>query len=67
MKKEEKKDQAPLLSWGEKGYGNGVVVAANGTQEWLLKWWWDHYSKNSDFPVTFFDLGKSKSARNFCE
>jgi len=67
MKKEEKKDQAPLLSWSEKGSGNGVVVAANGTQEWLLKWWWDHYSKKSDFPVTFFDLGMSKSARNFCE
>ena len=49
-----------------KGQRDGVIVASNQTQEWLLKWWWKHYSKENAYPVTFFDLGMSKSAQLWC-
>lgn len=45
----------------------GVIVAADSQQEWLLKWWWNHYRECNSHPVTFFDLGMSTSARLFCE
>jgi len=55
------------LNWNSKVSGDGVIVATDITQEWMLKWWWNHYSKQSSYPVTFFDLGMSKSARLWCE
>ena len=45
----------------------GVITGCNQDQEWLLKWWWAHYSRVNTFPVTFFDFGMSKSARLWCE
>ena len=45
----------------------GVITGCNEKQEWLLKSWWEHYSKSNDFPVTFIDYGLSKSARMWCE
>ena len=48
-------------------YLEGVIVAADHEQEWLLKWWWKHYRSCNSHPVTFFDLGMSKSARLWCE
>lgn len=58
-----------LAEWDDTHYqgGDGIVVATDENQEWFLKWWWNHYSKHNSFPVTFFDLGMSKSARNWCE
>lgn len=56
-----------MFNWSENPSGDGVIVGTDETQEWMLKWWWDHYSKHNDYPVTFFDMGMSKSARNWCE
>ena len=47
--------------------GNGVITGANEAQEWMLKWWWSHYSKSNTLPVTFFDFGMSKSACLWCK
>ena len=55
-----------LLSWSTPTLEDGVIVGTDETQEWLLKWWWNHYSKSNSYPVTFFDLGMSKSARMWC-
>ena len=33
----------------------------------MLKWWWNHYTKQNTYPVTFFDYGMSKSAKMWCE
>ncbi|MGE0198992.1 MAG: hypothetical protein AB7N99_09365 [Simkaniaceae bacterium] len=46
---------------------DGIIVATSEEQEWLLIWWWNHYHKHNNHPVTFFDLGMSKSARLWCE
>ncbi|NGX50913.1 MAG: hypothetical protein K1060chlam2_00765 [Chlamydiae bacterium] len=58
-----------LLNWDESHFqgGDGIVIAADENQEWFLKWWWNHYSKENSYPVTFFDIGMSKSARIWCE
>jgi len=58
-----------LLNWHESHFqgGDGIVVAADENQEWFLKWWWENYSKHNTYPVTFFDIGMSKSARHWCE
>lgn len=56
-----------MFEWNPKAFGDGVIVGTDEKQEWMLKWWWDHYSKHNSYPVTFFDLGMSKSARNWCE
>lgn len=45
----------------------GFIVAADLTQEWLLPWWWDNYSKYNEYPVTFVDLGLSKEAKEWCK
>lgn len=45
----------------------GVVVAADLTQEWLLPWWWENYSLYNDFPVTFVDLGLSNPMKEWCK
>ncbi|MCB1109774.1 MAG: hypothetical protein KDK64_02245 [Chlamydiia bacterium] len=55
-----------LLMWNQASQGDGVIVGTDETQEWMLKWWWEHYSKHNDYPVTFFDLGMSKSAHTWC-
>ena len=54
-------------SWTSTPSGDGVIVGTDETQEWMLKWWWENYSKHNDYPVTFFDIGMSKSARLWCE
>ena len=58
-----------LLQWNKTQYqgGDGIVIATDSTQEWFLKWWWENYSKHNSYPVTFFDIGMSQSARNWCE
>ncbi len=45
----------------------GVVVAADCNQEWLLAWWWKHYSSHNNDPVLFIDFGMSKEGRAWCE
>lgn len=55
-----------MFEWNPKATGDGVIVATDEKQEWMLKWWWNHYSKQNSYPVTFFDLGMSKSAHNWC-
>lgn len=57
-----------ITEWNPSHYtgGDGVIVASDDKQEWILKWWWDHYSKHNDAPVTFCDLGMSKSAHIWC-
>jgi lipopolysaccharide biosynthesis glycosyltransferase len=46
----------------------GVVVGCDDRQQWMLPWWWFHFSLyHSDLPVTFVDFGMSNSARKWCE
>lgn len=45
----------------------GFIVAADITQEWLLPWWLDNYSKHNDLPVAFIDLGLSKEMKRWCQ
>jgi len=45
----------------------GVLTGCNAEQEWMLKWWWENYSKHNDYPVTFCDFGMSLGARKWCE
>lgn len=44
----------------------GVLTGCDETYEWMLKWWWKHYRKHNDYPVSFCDFGMSKSARIWC-
>jgi len=55
--------------WDDTHYigGDGILVATNEKLEWMLKWWWGHYSQHNTFPVTFIDFGMSKSARMWCD
>lgn len=45
----------------------GVLVASDITQEWLLPWWWHHYQKHNDSPVAFIDLGLSFEKKKWCQ
>lgn len=45
---------------------SGILTGCNENHEWMLKWWWNHYSKHNNYPVTFCDLGMTPSARTFC-
>lgn len=44
----------------------GVVVGSDQTQEWLLPWWWDHYTHHNRYPVTFADFGLSLEKKMWC-
>lgn len=45
----------------------GILTGCDETHEWMLKWWWSHYSEHNNYPVVFCDFGMSKSARLWCE
>lgn len=47
--------------------GDGILTGCDETMEWMLKWFWKHYSLTNTLPVTFLDFGLSKSARMWCE
>lgn len=55
-------------SWREEGLleEDGILVASDISQEWLLPWWWENYSKHNSYPVTFVDLGLSENKRKWC-
>lgn len=45
----------------------GVVVGCDRKQEWLLPWWWSHYSAHNTHPVAFADFGMSDKALAWCK
>src|SRR5271170_6983534 len=44
----------------------GILCGCDEEQEWLLPWWWDHYSAANNFPVTFIDFGMTEEGQRFC-
>jgi len=56
-----------LFTIAENMQENGVLTGCDLNQEWMLKWWWNHYTKQNAHPVAFCDFGMSKSARLWCE
>src|SRR5437868_5082609 len=44
----------------------GILVGCDKQQEWMLKWWWGHYSKHNSFPIAFIDFGMSEEAKSWC-
>ncbi len=45
----------------------GIIAGCDQKQEWLLPWWWKHYSSHNSYPVTFIDFGMSQSAIAWCK
>lgn len=45
----------------------GIIVGCDQHQEWLLPWWWQHYSIHNSFPVVFADFGMSEKALSWCK
>ena len=45
----------------------GVLVGCDQRQEWLLKWWWERYKEENDYPVAFCDFGMSPGAKAWCK
>jgi hypothetical protein len=46
---------------------HGVIVGCDQNQEWLLSWWWQHYSAHNNYPVVFADFGMSSKALAWCK
>ncbi len=44
----------------------GILLACDMDQEWMLKWWWDNYSRHNDLPVHFIDMDLSANMRKWC-
>jgi hypothetical protein len=44
----------------------GILVGCDCNQEWLLSWWWEHYSRHNTYPVAFVDFGMSEKASAWC-
>lgn len=54
--------------WAKRsGKGDGIIVGADMTQEWLLPWWWKNYKRFNAYPVTFVDLGMSLEMKTWCK
>ncbi|MBS0604700.1 MAG: hypothetical protein JSS60_06660 [Verrucomicrobia bacterium] len=45
----------------------GIIVGCDEKQEWMLPWWWSHYSVHNTLPVVFVDFGLSTEACHWCE
>ena len=45
----------------------GILVASDKQQEWLLPWWWGHYSRCNNYPVAIVDLGMTEEAKAWCQ
>lgn len=46
----------------------GVIIGTSRNQEWLLPWWWMHFSAHNSLPVTFVDFGDlSTEAVEWCK
>jgi hypothetical protein len=50
----------------EKREGDGILIAADITQEWLLPWWWNNYQKQNSHRVAFVDFGMSQEKKEWC-
>lgn len=44
----------------------GIIVGADRKAEWMLPWWWKHYSIHASYPVTFIDFGLSNKGKDWC-
>ncbi len=44
----------------------GVLTGCDERHEWMLKWWWENYSRHNSYPVVFCDFGMTKSAQMWC-
>ncbi len=47
--------------------GEGIVVASDLSQEWLLPWFWSRLQEHNAYPVSFVDFGLSREAKKWCE
>jgi len=58
-----------MIEWRKetKASLQGVVIASDVKQEWMLPWWWANYTRYNLFPVTFVDFGLSEKGRGFCK
>lgn len=45
----------------------GIIVGCDLHEQWLLPWWWRHYSAHNSYPVAFIDFGMSEEARSWCK
>src|SRR5690606_21882871 len=45
---------------------DGVVVATDITQEWLLPWWWENFRKYNACPVAFVNFCMSEEKKAWC-
>lgn len=45
---------------------DGIIIGSDQSQEWLLPWWWEHFRRHNNLPVTFVDLGLSKNKKEWC-
>lgn len=46
--------------------GFGLVVGADLSQEWLLPWWYSHYTQHNAYPIAFADFGMSREMQSWC-
>lgn len=44
----------------------GILLLSDSNQENLLPFWWNHYSQQASYPITFIDIGMSENAKTWC-
>jgi hypothetical protein len=44
----------------------GVLIAADEAAEYLIPWWWNHYSRSNHRPVAIVDFGMSEKSKTWC-
>lgn len=68
MTQENQKMDFQYRKWRTKGLveKDGIIVASDLNQEWLLPWWWEHYHSFNTRPVAFVDFGMSQEMKAWC-
>ena len=57
-----------MLTWNaSQPTSKGVLIGADQSQEWMLGWWYRHYTKHNQFPIAICDFGLSKEGRKKAE
>lgn len=44
----------------------GIIVGCDAVIEWILPWWWQHYSLHNSYPVAFINFGMTEKALSWC-
>lgn len=55
------------MTWKEPKLPQGIVTGCDKNHEWMLPWWYNHYTNHNMYPILFADFGMSAEMKEWCK